>query len=91
MESKEFVEILMRRCMAQTLEEFEQQVETPLRELHGTLSNGATARHLGRILDGCDEVKRTFRKKIQGFETDCLALIPRDLEINAVQLVRSSR
>lgn len=87
MESKEFVEILMRRCMAQTLEDFEQRIETPLRELRGA-TNGANRHRVGRIIDDCDQVKRTIRKKIQGFESDLLRLIPADLEINAVELVR---
>ena len=88
MNPREFVDIRMRRCMAQTLEELEKQVEQPLRELHGSLSNGATARHIGRIVDDIDGVKRTFRKRLQAFGSDCADVMPSDVEINGFEPIR---
>jgi hypothetical protein len=86
MEPREFVDTRMRRCMAQTLQEFEQSVETPLRTLHGTLE-GEPARHVAAILDDCDEVKRSYRKKLQAFAADCIDLMPSNVQINAFEPV----
>ena len=88
MDPREFVDTRMRRCMAQTLEELEVQIERPLRELHESLSNGATARRIGRIVDDIDGVKRTFRKRLQAFGADCADVMPSDVEINAFEPIR---
>lgn len=86
MEPREFVDTRMKRCMAQMLEEFEQSVENPLREAHGLLT-GADARSIGKVLDNCDGVKRTIRKKLQAFGADCVDLMPSDVQINAFEPV----
>jgi hypothetical protein len=87
MDPSEFVNTRMRRCMAQTLQEFEQQVEAPLREIHGTLT-GAPALAVAQVLEDCEKVKHTFRKKLQAFAADCADLMPSGVQINAFEPVR---
>jgi hypothetical protein len=85
MEPREFVETRMRRCMAQTLQEFEEQIEQPLRDLHATLPTAGARQRVGAILASSEAVKRTFRKKLQAFAADCIDLMPADVEINAFE------
>lgn len=89
MDTREFVDTRTKRCMAQTLEELEERIEKPLQAL---ISSGApiTVHHVARIVADVDQVKRIYRKKIQALASDCLDLMPRDLEINAYEPVRRS-
>lgn len=87
MDPREFIEIRTRRYMAQALEEFEQRIEDPLRALSG---REPTASEIAAIVENIDGVKRTFRKKLQTLASDCADLMPRDIEINALELVRRS-
>ena len=87
MDPSTFVNTRLRRTMAQTLLEYEQSIEQPLRELHGR-ATGQTKRDLARVLDDSDSVKRTIRRKLQAFASDCIDLMPDDVEINATELVR---
>jgi hypothetical protein len=73
--------------MAQTLQEFETQVQEPLREVHASLPAGPAAHRVAGILRDSDEVKRTFRKKLQAFAADCVDLMPSDVDINAFEPV----
>lgn len=87
MDPRQFVENRTRRYMAQALEEFENRVEHPL----ARIAAGEPTRHdIAAIVSDIDGVKRTFRKKLQALGTDCIDLIPTDVEINAVELVRRS-
>lgn len=76
MDPKEFVETRTRRYMAQALEEFEDMIETPLRR--GDRPDSAAI----------DCVKRTFRRKLQALSSDCIDLMPSDLQINGFEPVR---
>jgi hypothetical protein len=71
--------------MAQTLQEFEEQVQQPLRDLHVSLDDAGAARRVSDILDNAEAVKRTFRKKLQAFAADCVDLMPTDVEINGFE------
>lgn len=85
MEPRDFIEIRTKRYMAQALEEFEKQIEDPLR----ALAIAEPSRHdLAAIVDRMDAVKRTFRKKLQTLASDCADLMPSDVQINAFELVR---
>lgn len=68
--------------MAQALEELEVKLEEPLRRLAQTDPSARA------ILADVDGVKRTFRRKIQTLASDCIDLMPSDLEINALELIR---
>ena len=68
--------------MAQALEEFEREIEHPLR----ALAPGDP--RVTAIVDRIDGVKRTFRKKLQTLASDCTDLMPSDVEINGLELVR---
>lgn len=61
--------------MAQALEEFEQHIEKPLAD--------------GRVpdADAIARVKAAFRKKLQTLASDCLDLMPSDLQINGFEPV----
>jgi phosphoribosylaminoimidazole (AIR) synthetase len=75
MDSRAFVEMRVRRYMAQTLDEFEAKLESQLpEELH----------------QSAKEVKATIRKKMQTLGSDCLAMMPSDVEINGYEPVRRS-
>jgi hypothetical protein len=82
MDPRTFVETRTRRYMAQALEEFERELERPLRKaaLHDP--------SLGAIVDSIDGVKSTFRKRLQALSGDCLDLIPAGTEINGFEPVR---
>jgi hypothetical protein len=82
MDSRAFVETRRKRCLAQTLEEFERRIESPLQAL------APCDPRIAAIVADIEPVKRLFRKKIQALASDCLDLMPSDLEINAVELVR---
>jgi hypothetical protein len=73
----------MKRCMAQTLEEFERSVERPLREAQHDPANAS--RRVAQILRECDDVKRAYRKRLQAFAADCADLMPSDVQINAFE------
>ena len=68
--------------MAQALEEFEREIEHPLRAL--ALGDPRLTTVVNRI----DPVKRTFRKKLQALASDCTDLMPSDVQINGFELVR---
>ena len=72
--------------MAQTLQEFEDKVEKPLREVYSTLPSAASFA-VADILYDCESVKRTIRKKLQAFGADCADLMPSDMQINAFEPV----
>jgi hypothetical protein len=67
--------------MAQALEEFEKQIEQPLTVLARSEPRAAA------IVANVDGVKREFRRKLQTLASDCLDLMPSDVEINALELV----
>jgi hypothetical protein len=73
--------------MAQALEDFELRIEDPLRALSIAEPE---RRDIASIVEQCDNVKRTFRKKLQTLASDAADLVPRDIEINALELVRRS-
>lgn len=85
MEPREFIEIRTRRYMAQALEEFEKQIEDPLRAI---LVTEPSRSDVAAVLECVDGVKRTFRKKLQTLASDCADLMPSDVQINALELVR---
>jgi hypothetical protein len=85
MEPREFIEIRTRRYMAQALEEFEKQIEDPLRAI---LVTEPSRGDVAAVLERVDGVKRTFRKKLQTLDSDCADLMPSDVQINALELVR---
>lgn len=84
MDPREFVDTRTRRYMAQALEEFEQAIEHPLRAL---VAADPSRRDVASVVERIDGVKRTFRKRLQALATDCLDLIPSDLQINAFEPV----
>lgn len=73
--------------MAQALEEFERQIEEPLRILARAEPD---RRDVKRIVENIDGVKRTFRKKLQTLASNCSDLMASDVQINAFELVRRS-
>jgi hypothetical protein len=84
MDPSEFVDIRTRRYMAQALEEFERDIERPLR--------AAVSREPGRpdiaaILSSVEGVKRTFRKKLQALGSDCKDLMDEGIQINGFEPV----
>jgi hypothetical protein len=85
MEPREFIEIRTKRYMAQALEEFERQIEDPLRAL---VAAEPSRRDVAMVVESIDGVKRTFRKKLQTLASDCADLMPSDVQINALELVR---
>ncbi len=88
MDSREFVETRTKRCMAQTLEDVERLIEQPLSRLIAS-DEPITAARLVEIVRDIDEVKRIYRKKIQALASDCLDLVPSELQINGYEpLVR---
>lgn len=89
MDPQEYVETLKNRVMAQTLEELELRVETPLRALAGREAP-ISAAQLNVILNDIELHKRAFRKRLHVFGSDCLNLVPPDIEINAFEPVRRS-
>jgi hypothetical protein len=85
MDPKAFIDTRTKRCMAQTLEEFEDKVERPVRAL--LTAEPVTAHQLEEIISDMDSVKRTIRKKIQALAADCLDLVPSDIQINGFEPV----
>jgi hypothetical protein len=74
--------------MAQALDEFEREIEQPLDAL---LRRGDAIPEVVRVLEAIPAVKRAFRKKLQALGTDCIDLMPSDMQINAFEPMRSSR
>lgn len=70
--------------MAQTLEELELRIETPLRAL-AEEPEPITPSRLRQILDDMDAHKRSFRKRLHVFSSDCVSLMPPDIEINGYE------
>lgn len=85
MDPREYVETLKKRVMAQTLEELELRIEAPLRTL--AKSDRITPAQLTAIVEDIDHHKRAFRKRLHVFASDCLHLMPTDIEINAYEPV----
>ncbi len=85
MDPKDYVDTRTKRYMAQALEEFERDIESPLR---AAVSAEPYRRDLAQVVENIEGVKRTFRKKLQALATDCLDIMPSDLSINAFELVR---
>lgn len=73
MDPRDFVERRTRRYMAQALEEFEQRIERPLQR--GAQPSAADI----------EATKRAFRKRLQDLASDCIDLMPSDIEINAYE------
>jgi metal-dependent amidase/aminoacylase/carboxypeptidase family protein len=84
MNPREFVDTRTKRCMAQTLEELEVKVEHPLQALVAS-GEPITPERLAAIVAEIDAVKRIYRKKIQALSSDCLDLMPSDLQINGYE------
>lgn len=86
MEPREFVETRTKRYMAQALEELEDRIERPLEAL--LVAEPIAQGELAVIVNDIQHVKATFRKKLQTLASDCLDLMPSDVQINAFEPVR---
>jgi hypothetical protein len=87
MNPADFVDKRRKRCLGQTLGEFERHIQRPLQQL-AQREEPISAYHLQRVLNDMELVKDTIRKQIQALASDCLDLMPPELEINAFEPVR---
>lgn len=74
--------------MAQALEQFEQDIEEPLK---AAVRAEPYRRDLADIVENIDGVKHTFRKRLQQLASDCIDLMPADLSINGFEPVATRR
>lgn len=81
MDTRQYVETRVKRTLAQTLEEFEERLERPLRELLAEDTSPAAR----RVLDGIEPTKRAFRKKVQALGKDCQDVMSEDVQINGYE------
>lgn len=85
MNPKQFVETRTKRYMAQALEDFERDIEGPLRRAALVEPRRPD---LDAIVAGIEPTKRSFRKKLQALGADCTDLVPANIEINGFEPVR---
>jgi hypothetical protein len=89
MDPRQYVDTRVKRYMAQCLEEFEKEIELPLREARAMVfaagDDVGLSKCLQQAVNGIEPTKRAIRKRLQTLGSDCLDIMPDGLHINGYE------